>query len=125
MEAQRRRIVFFTDRSLGKHVPAALDEAGWNVESHYDHFADDTKDPELLEAIGERGWVFLTQDHRLRYRPVEKKALLDHGLRVFCLRRLLASGSPGEDDAPPLHALLAQVAQQRLAGDDAPRSQAV
>lgn len=84
-----------------QHLPTFM----WRW-SDVDAWFDDGSHPDAAEFAHE-AWFMSTIN-----------SLLD-------LRRLLASGSPGEDDAPPLHALLAQVAQQRLAGDDAPRSQAV
>lgn len=50
---------------------------------HDDHFSQDIKDPELLAAVARRGWVFLTQDARIRYRPREVDALYNASLRAF------------------------------------------
>ncbi|MGH9423743.1 MAG: hypothetical protein ACRD3J_27460 [Thermoanaerobaculia bacterium] len=61
--------VFFTDRDLGTRFPEILRAAGLLVERHADHFAPDTPDEEWLEAIGRRGWVALTHDMRIRYKP--------------------------------------------------------
>jgi hypothetical protein len=64
--------VFFIDRSLGVDpVRAELINAGLNVEIHDDHFARDEEDRTWLRTVGERGWVVLTKDQRLRYRPLE------------------------------------------------------
>ena len=59
------------------------------MKAHDDHFTQDMKDPELLRAIGNQGWVLLTQDQRIRYRTPERDAYLEAGLRVF----VLASGN--------------------------------
>jgi hypothetical protein len=64
-------------------VPARLRELGWAVEAHDDHFAPATKDTELFGALASKGWVFLTQDAKIRYRPAETKAFRDAGLAVF------------------------------------------
>jgi len=42
--------------------------------------------PEVwLRTAGERGWIVLTRDDRIRYRPAEQRALLGSGTAVFCL----------------------------------------
>ena len=64
-------------------MPVRLRELGWGVEAHDDHFAPVTKDVDLLPAVAERGWVFLTQDAHIRYRSAEAAALREAGLRVF------------------------------------------
>ena len=68
--------VFFIDRSLGvEPVLTALADAGLRVEIHDDHFARDAEDRVWLRDVGARGWVILTKDQRLRYRPLELAAL--------------------------------------------------
>jgi hypothetical protein len=69
---------FFTDRDLGKKFPAVLSAAGVTVERHEDHFADNASDEEWLEAIGERGWVAVTHNLRIRYMPNELDAVIRH-----------------------------------------------
>ena len=61
-----------------------------HVEVHDDHFAPDTPDAAWLRVVGERGWVVLTKDERIRRRPLEREALLTAGVRAFALtaRRL-------------------------------------
>ena len=58
---------------------------GLAVEVHDDHFARDEEDRVWLQAAGERGWVILTKDQRIRYRPLELGALRTSGARVFVL----------------------------------------
>ena len=78
--------VFFIDRSLGiEPIRAELIKAGLVVEIHDDHFARDAEDRVWLRAVGERGWVVLTKDQRLRYRPLEIAALRASKARVFVL----------------------------------------
>ena len=81
--AAASRLTFFCDRNLGRRVPAALRTSGWVVEIHDDHFAQDTKDVDLLPAVAERNWVFVTQDSMIRYRSAETRAWREAGLRVF------------------------------------------
>jgi predicted nuclease of predicted toxin-antitoxin system len=78
--------VFFIDRSLGKEpIRTELINAGLVVEIHDDHFARDEEDRVWLRTVGERGWVVLTKDQRLRYRPLEIAALRASRARVFVL----------------------------------------
>jgi predicted nuclease of predicted toxin-antitoxin system len=78
--------VFFVDRSLGiDPIRTELIKAGFVVEIHDDHFARDEKDRVWLRTVGERGWVVLTKDQRLRYRPLEVAALRASKARVFVL----------------------------------------
>jgi hypothetical protein len=68
--------VFFIDRSLGvEPIRTELISCGLVVEIHDDHFARDEEDRVWLKTVGERGWVVLTKDQRLRYRPLEISAL--------------------------------------------------
>lgn len=78
-----RRLVFFTDRDLGKQFPDILREAGLTVERHADHFAPDCPDPEWLRVVGRRRWVAITHDRNIRYKPNELQAVIEH--RVLLL----------------------------------------
>jgi predicted nuclease of predicted toxin-antitoxin system len=78
--------VFFIDRSLGTEpIRTELIKAGLAVEIHDDHFARDEEDRVWLRTVGERGWVVLTKDQRLRYRPLEIAALRAGSVRAFVL----------------------------------------
>ena len=80
------RSVFFIDRSLGiEPLRTELANAGLVVEIHDDHFARDEEDSVWLRVVGQRGWIVLTKDQRLRYRPLEIAALRASGARVFVL----------------------------------------
>lgn len=81
----RRLSRFFCDRNLGKRVPAALAERGWPIERHDDHFAQDTPDDVILRTIAQLGWVFLTQDKKIRTRGPERRILLDHGVATVSI----------------------------------------
>lgn len=61
--------VYFTDRDLGKKFGQILRDAGLTVERHGDHFAHDCPDEEWLQGVGERQWVAITHDRRIRYKP--------------------------------------------------------
>lgn len=81
---------FFTDRSLGDHhVPGALRAAGWAVVSMRERYgpiaAQQLADIDWIhEATGE-GEVLLTGDKAIAKRPLEAKAVLAAGARVFAL----------------------------------------
>jgi hypothetical protein len=78
--------IYFVDRSLGRRVvPDALRRAGVQVRIHDDHFAQDAHDADWLADVGRRGWVVLTKDDRIRYRPLERGALLAGGVRAFVM----------------------------------------
>jgi predicted nuclease of predicted toxin-antitoxin system len=78
--------VFFIDRSLGiDPIRAELVKSGLVVKIHDDHFARDEEDHIWLKTVGEHGWVVLTKDQRLRYRPLEIRALRASKARVFVL----------------------------------------
>ena len=77
--------VYFTDRDLGKRFPRFFESAGLTVERHADHFAHDTPDEAWLEAVGKRGWIALTHDRRIRYKPNERDAVMRHGVALLVI----------------------------------------
>lgn len=81
---------FFVDRSLGRRrVPELLRADGWDLITLAEHYgipADEAvTDVEWLQLAGERGWPVLMKDEKIRYRPAERAALREHGVRAFCL----------------------------------------
>ena len=79
-------LVFFVDRSLGTaDVPDALRRAGAVVEIHDDHFPQDAEDVAWLPVVGERGWLVLTKDARIRRVPLERLALISAKVGAFIL----------------------------------------
>jgi hypothetical protein len=77
--------VYFTDRDLGKQFPAILQSHGLTVERHADHFAADTADEVWLDEIGRRGWIALTHDRRIRYKPNERDAVMRHSVALLVI----------------------------------------
>ena len=63
----------------------ALRAAGAHVEVHDDHFPSDALDETWLGVVGERGWVVLTKDRRIRYRTTALSVMRAAGVRVFVL----------------------------------------
>ena len=80
--------VFFIDRDLGRHIfPLALEAAGLTVERHDDHFPQDTPDTVWLRQVAEKGWVVVSGDQRILYRPLEIAAILESRALVLVLVR--------------------------------------
>lgn len=78
--------VFFLDRSLGKiRIATALRQAGAIVHIHDDYFLPNAKDEDWLTQVGLNGWIVLTKDHRIRYRNIERAALMRAGVGAFIL----------------------------------------
>lgn len=76
-------VVFFTDRDLGKTFPSILKGAGLQVERHADHFAPDTADEVWLAETARRGWVAISHDTRIRYKPNELNAVVTHNAALL------------------------------------------
>ena len=75
--------VFFTDRDLGLTFPSILRNAGLTVERHADHFPPDCTDEEWLAAVAARGWIAVTHDARIRYKPNELAAVVRHQVALL------------------------------------------
>ena len=65
--------------------PQRLRAAGLSVEAHGDHFAPACPDAEWLEAVTRRGWVAVTHDARIRYKPNELAAVKRARARLLVL----------------------------------------
>ena len=77
-------LTFFLDESLdGASVVAALRDAGALVERLTEHFDKGTPDEVWLTLAGQRGWIVLTRDKRIRYRQLERLALQAAKVRAF------------------------------------------
>jgi len=76
--------VFFTDRDLGPTVADALRRGGLRVEPYHEHFSlDDVPDEEWLRMVGERGWIALTHNKKIRWERAELDELMRCGVRAF------------------------------------------
>jgi len=81
---------FFVDPSLGRHqVPSLLRAAGFELQTLAEVYGipqDETvADVDWLALAGGRGWPVLMKDDRIRYRPSERNALIEHRVQAFCL----------------------------------------
>lgn len=77
--------VYFTDRDLGKKFPEILHAAGLRVERHADHFQHDTPDEVWLREVGKKGWIAVTHDGRIRYKPNEKNAVVENNVALLVI----------------------------------------
>ncbi len=80
----------FLDRSLGRRqVPDLLRGAGLRLRTLAEVYgvpADESiTDADWLARAGQQGWIVLMKDERIRYRPAERAAVIDHEVRAFCL----------------------------------------
>jgi hypothetical protein len=78
-------VVFFTDRDLGLQFPAILRDTGLQVERHADHFPPGCPDDVWLKEAASRGWVALTHDRRIRYKPNELAAVIGHRVSLLVI----------------------------------------
>ncbi len=76
---------YFTDRDLGRAFPQILRDAGLTVEAFDDHFGPETGDEHWLKTIGRRGWIALSHDKQIRYKPTERNAVMRHGVALLLL----------------------------------------
>jgi hypothetical protein len=107
--------IYFTDRDLGKRFGEILKAGGLNVERHADHFAADTPDEVGLAEVGKRGWIALTHDRRIRYKPNERDAVMRH--RVALL--IIVGNAPFAELADAFVATIPRI-EQFLARHQAP-----
>lgn len=74
---------FFTDRDLGQQFPDILKSAGRSVVRHSELFAPGAPDEQWLERVGTEGWIAVTHDRRIRYKPNELAAVERHGVGLL------------------------------------------
>jgi hypothetical protein len=108
-------VVFFIDRSLGKiDVPNALRGDGYACRVHDDHFSQTTEDATWLRAVARHGWVVLTKDERIRFRPLEMQALTAAGIRAFVV---ICGNVRGAQTAEILRKAMPRILEAVAAGD--------
>jgi uncharacterized protein with PIN domain len=80
---------FFIDRSLGKSIAEGLRACGLTVHTMASVYGEERAqrlaDEIWLRDAGARDWIVLTKDDAIRRRPAERDALIEAGVRVFCL----------------------------------------
>jgi len=85
--------------------------AGATVEHAGSAFRSSTEDHVWLKGCGERGWIALTRDERIRRRRIEIEALRDHGLAAFCFT---AGNATAEDTATVILPLIPKMANMSI-----------
>lgn len=77
--------VVYLDENLHncKPILEALTENGVKHERHGQYFDPGTEDTEWLPFVGEKGWLLLTKDKRIRFNELEKNAVLRYKVREF------------------------------------------
>ncbi|MDQ3865023.1 MAG: hypothetical protein M3317_16290, partial [Actinomycetota bacterium] len=50
-----------------------------------DEFRHDVPDEEWLAAAGQRGWLVITHDRKIRTRPGERSAIMENGVGCFIM----------------------------------------
>ena len=73
------------DLALGKALATVHDGVVYPGHPELAEVPRQTPDDAWLPIVGERGLVVITRDKRIRYRPVELRAWLTHGVRGFVL----------------------------------------
>jgi len=66
------------------------------LERHDDHFGPDTPDEEWIGEIGQRGWIAVSRDARIRYSPLALSVLMEYGTQLFVLVGKLTTAEAAE-----------------------------
>jgi hypothetical protein len=79
-------VVFFLDENhhRNKALLQVFEEQNIIVEKHHNHFETGARDEDWLPIVGQRGWILLTSDTRIRYRYSELAQVIEHRVRMFC-----------------------------------------
>lgn len=85
ISSSRPRIL--VDQSLGqKAVPTFFREAGFDTTTIQELFGHTkVRDVEWIARAGELNMVVAHKDARIRYRPAERRAVIEAKLRLLCL----------------------------------------
>src|SRR5712692_6826572 len=77
--------VLYLDENLHSCKPIldALIQHGVKHERHGNHFPPGTEDTIWLPFVGQKGWVLVTKDKKIRYNELEKAAVLQNRVREF------------------------------------------
>jgi hypothetical protein len=88
---------FFIDRSLGRSIADGLRSCGLTVHTMASVYGEERAqrlpDRVWLRDAGTKGWIVLTKDDAIRRRPTELEALIEAGVRVFCLTNAQLRGA--------------------------------
>ena len=76
---------FFFDNNISQHLTDGIKAFGEDVIHLKEIFPQDTSDAEWLKYIGERQFVLITRDERVRRNPAELSALRIYKVGAFFL----------------------------------------
>jgi len=77
--------VIFIDRSIPRGVAEAVRRMREDVIWLEDEFRHDVPDEEWLAVAGQRGWLVITHDRKIRTRPGERRVIMEHGVGCFIM----------------------------------------
>jgi predicted nuclease of predicted toxin-antitoxin system len=77
--------VIFIDRSIPRGVAEAVRRMREDVIWLEDEFRHDVPDEEWLAVAGQRGWLVITHDRRIRTRPGERQVIMENGVGCFIM----------------------------------------
>jgi predicted nuclease of predicted toxin-antitoxin system len=77
--------VIFIDRSIPRGVAEAVKRMREDVIWLEDEFRHDVPDEEWLAVAGQKGWLVITHDRRIRTRPGERQAIMENGVGCFIM----------------------------------------
>jgi hypothetical protein len=77
--------VIFIDRSIPRGVAEAVKRMRQDVIWLEDEFRHDIPDEEWLVVAGQKGWLVITHDRRIRTRPGERRAIMENGVGCFIM----------------------------------------
>ncbi len=77
--------MIFVNGSMPRVVADELRRVGKNAKAKIELFQQDVKDPVWLRAVGINGWLGITRDAKIRTRPAERQAIMEHRAGCFIL----------------------------------------
>ena len=77
--------MIFIDRSIPRGVADAVKRMRQDVIWLEDEFSHNVPDEEWLVVAGQRGWLVITHDRKIRTRPGERRAIMENGVGCFIL----------------------------------------
>lgn len=75
--------MIFIDRSIPKSVAEALKKVRDDIVWLEDVFNHRTKETEWLPEVGQRGWIVISRDKKIRTRPGERRILQESNVGCF------------------------------------------
>jgi predicted nuclease of predicted toxin-antitoxin system len=77
--------VIFIDRSIPRSVADSIKTSRSDVCWLEDLFPHDADDHDWLAQAGDEAWLVITHDKKVRTRPGERRAIIEHGVGCFIL----------------------------------------